>query len=77
MSSEELKMVEYSSALEKIYVKANDSVEDRFFNTIRDFGTDQIKDMLKISDDGLSNVREFYNILKGEKCEYTRLLLNK
>ena len=46
MTSEELKMIESSSALEQKYVKSNDSIEDRFFNTIRDFGTDQMKEML-------------------------------
>ena len=66
MSPKELKMIESSSALDK-YAKANSSIEDRFFDAFNNFGTEQMKDMLKISDDGLSSVGEFYNILKGEK----------
>ena len=72
MSPEELSMVEASSTVEEKYVKANDSIGDRFVDTIKYFGAEPMNDMLKNSDDGISSVREFYNILKGENVSINK-----
>ena len=49
MSPEELSMVEASSTVEEKYVKANDSIGDRFVDTIKYFGAEPMNDMLKIA----------------------------
>ena len=72
MSPEELSMVEASSTVEEKYVKANDSIGDRFVDTIKYVGAEPMNDMLKNSDDGISSVREFYNILKGENVSINK-----
>ena len=49
------------------------TIEKRFLKTIEEYGSVNLKKLLEFETDGLSTKRKFYNVLKGNKCEKSKL----
>ena len=72
-STKELSFIKNCARLEKKYGKSMNAIEKRFFKTIQDYGSVNLKKLLEFETDGLSTKRKFYNALKGKRCEKSKL----
>jgi len=77
ISAEEAVLIANSSANTKKYEKNKKGVESRFFDMLEKFGGDQLKKLTSYANDGFKSERLFYILLRGEKMEEKRFILNK
>jgi hypothetical protein len=77
-SSVEAKMIGTAQKNTKAYEKRSNSIEQRFFETLKLYGKElSTLCETEVWDDGLMNDYRFYNMLGGKKEEWKKQLLNR
>ena len=77
LTEAERKIIDGSTRHEKGYGASICRIEKRFFDTIDEFGTDGLKRLLVLEDDGLKCERLFYIKLRGERTQAKQVILNE
>jgi hypothetical protein len=77
ISAEEAILIANSSVNTKKYEKNKKGVEARFFDTLEKYGGNELKKLTSYANDGFRCERLFYIMLRGEKTEEKRFVLNK
>jgi hypothetical protein len=77
ISSEEEGLIQNSSVNTGKYEKQKSSVEDRYFQTIKDYGGQSMADLLVVVRHGLCIDRKFYFLVRGDRDETKRVIISK
>jgi hypothetical protein len=78
LTPEELEMIKNAVCNTKKYQRSNNSIEARFFDTIKEFGGPALAPLCEMQQDGLLQKRRvFYILCKGKKTDTKYYILNK
>jgi hypothetical protein len=77
ITTDEESIIQNSSVNSGKYEKQKTSVEDRFFQTIKDYGGLAMSDLLIFVRHGLTIDRKFYFLVRGDRDETKRVIISK
>ncbi|MFY7882254.1 MAG: hypothetical protein ACOVR6_08160 [Fimbriimonas sp.] len=76
-STEEEKLIKESSVNTFRYGKSKEGIEKRFFDTIEQYGGDDLKKLVEVTVRKQIPERRFYVVLRGRRNEHKRIILSK